>query len=80
METATLTVCMDQNSHEHLYVDGQTWGWQGECTVYACDLVEAAAGKPILLTIRDFVSQEGATWPPTLAELEASPKFVETTP
>jgi hypothetical protein len=65
-KTVNLTVVMDSDANECLYIDGHAWKGTGEMTVYACDLVDAAKGRLIRL---EHISLEfwHEHWP---AELE----------
>lgn len=62
-----ITVVNDLDNNECLYVRGRAWDEKGESTVYASDLVHAAAGRLIdlkLLTI-EHVHEE---WPDSLVD------------
>lgn len=62
-----LTVVIDPNSDECLYVDGIAWESTGETTVYACDIDSAAQGEAILFHHR-HINWCFDRWPKTLAE------------
>lgn len=64
-ETKKLTVLIDENSDECLYVDGIAWSATGERTVYVCDLVEMSLGMPIELKQVSVVRGE-KRWPERL--------------
>lgn len=71
METVKLTVMIDEQSDECLYVGEHAWDGRGERTVYVSDLMEHAAGKLIELKhvscVRSFGGVKTA-WPDTLTE------------
>ena len=50
-----------------IYVDGKLT--HSKDTVYACDIVEAAEGQPIMLTQENADLPEDTDWPDTLAAL-----------
>lgn len=49
MEPIKMTVLIDSNSFECLYVEGERWNATGEPTVFVCDLVVNARGRPMFL-------------------------------
>lgn len=71
-EFADITVVIDADSNECLYLDGVAWESKGEITVYVTDLVAASGGFPIKLKHEeiDFVHEE---WPDSLAHALINP-------
>lgn len=68
----TLTIVIDEDSYECLYIDGKAWGSKGEMTVYACEIAEAAGDEPVL--IRHVpIEWEHKEWPDTLEAALAKP-------
>lgn len=49
MEPIKMTVLIDEDSNECLYVEDAAWHSRGEITVFVCDLVAEAKGRPMLL-------------------------------
>lgn len=49
MEPIKMTLLRDDGGNECLYVEGERWKCDGEPTVYVCDLIELAGGRPIAL-------------------------------
>ena len=66
-EPIKLTVLIDPNSDECLYIEGNAWEARGEPTVYVSDLVEAAEDKPIIL-IQIAINRIFKAWPKTLKD------------
>lgn len=71
----TLTVVIDEDSNECLYIDGNSWESKGEKTVHSCDVAEAAGDQPILFrhVSIDFYHHD---WPDTLEEALTKPDSV----
>ena len=68
----TLTIVIDEDASECLYIDGKSWKAKGEMTVYACDIAEAAGGEPVL--IRHVpIEFRHENWPDTLEAALANP-------
>lgn len=67
-----LTIVIDENSCECLYIDGKSWPSKGEMTVYACDIASAAGGEPVLISHEsiDFYHEQ---WPDTLEAALSGP-------
>lgn len=68
-----LTVVIDQDANECLYINGKCWSATGETTVYATDLAAAAAGEPVILrhialNIPEHVSFSDV-WPESLGDV-----------
>jgi hypothetical protein len=65
MDTKTLTVVIDDDSNECLYIDGKAWESTGETTVFSCDIAIAAGDEPVRVVHKsiDFRHEE---WPETL--------------
>jgi hypothetical protein len=67
-----ITVVIDSDSNECMYVEEDCWSGTGEITVYVTDLVEYSHGRPILL---NHVSIEHVheVWPDSLNEAIRTP-------
>lgn len=67
-----LTIVIDENSYECLYIDGKAWASTGEVTVYACDIAAAAGDEPVLIVHQpiDFYHEQ---WPDTLEAALSGP-------
>lgn len=63
-----LTVLIDQDGNECLYIDGKCWQHTGETTVYAVDLAEAADGEAVTLDHVPVTVPEDAEWPTSLED------------
>ena len=64
-----LVVVSDKDSgDECLYINGQAWESTGECTVYACDIDEAAGRQPVLFDRWTAIDVPDA-WPTKLVDL-----------
>ena len=50
-----------------IYVDGKLT--HSDETIYACDIVEASEGRPVLITQENVDLPADADWPATLQEL-----------
>jgi hypothetical protein len=61
----TLTVVIDEDSDECLYIDGKAWDSAGERTVYACDVAKAAGEEPFLFR-HVLIDGHHLEWPDTL--------------
>jgi hypothetical protein len=74
----TLTVVIDEDSDECLYIDGKAWKEKGETTVYACDVAKAAGEEPFLFR---HVAIDGyhLEWPDTL-EAALVPAYTQPIP
>ncbi len=62
-----LHVMRDAEANECLYIDGRRWDGYHEVTVYSCDLVSAAEGKPVLLSDVS-IDDEVDEWPELLQD------------
>ena len=71
-KAVNITVVIDGAGDECLYCEGKAWEHKGEITVYVCDLVEAADGRPILLqhVEIELVHDE---WPDSLEDAVKEP-------
>jgi hypothetical protein len=45
----TLTVVIDDDANECLYIDGKAWASTGDITVYAGNIAEASGDEPVLI-------------------------------
>lgn len=68
MEPMKLTVLIDEDSNECLYVEGKAWAGRGEMTVYVCDLVAEAGEWPILLRHIKVTGSRYGQWPENLED------------
>lgn len=66
-DVVKLTVVIDPNGNECLYVNGCVWESVGEISVYTCDLV-AAAGD-CLIDLKHVSCAEVDDWPEKLHDL-----------
>lgn len=70
-----LTVVIDQDGNECLYINGECWERTGENTVYAVDLATAAGKDPVLLkhvaveVPDDMLESRDGAWPKSLSDL-----------
>lgn len=70
-----LTVVIDQDGSECLYVNGECWEHTGETTVYSCDLAKAAGENPVILKHVSVELPEymigtwNGAWPKSLSEV-----------
>lgn len=69
MEPIEMTVFIDEDSNECLYVEGKRWEGAGETTIYIADIVAHAKDRPILLKHVDVPGDWYSEWPETLAEV-----------
>lgn len=63
-----LTVLIDCDSNECLYIDGQRWEYSGESTIYATELAAAAGEALVRLTHCEIDFHHLCGWPETLAD------------
>ena len=71
-KTRELTVVIDPDGNECLYINGDVWDSTGETTVYATDLAAASNEEPCLFrhVAIDHVFDD---WPLTLDEATRKP-------
>lgn len=62
-----ITVVINENADECLYINGKAWESTGETTVYATDIADAAGDEPILF--RHVGVDWDADWPENLSDL-----------
>ena len=66
-EPINLTVVIDEDSDECLYIEGKSWRGTGESTVYVTDLTEAAGNRPIMLR-HVHIEHTFTRWPDKLED------------
>ena len=68
----TVTIVIDEDSFECLYINGVIWPSKGEWSVYAVDIAKAAGDEPVLIrhVPIDFAHEE---WPDSLEAALAQP-------
>lgn len=72
MKIKKLTVLIDEESNECLYIDGIAWESTGEVTVYCCDIAEHAGDAAIIFK-HEHIGHCHDRWPRTLAEAVKPP-------
>ncbi len=68
-EPINMTVFIDENSNECLYVEGKAWDGRGERTVYVTDLDAYAKQRPILLQHIPIEGDWAERWPDDMDEV-----------
>lgn len=71
----TLTIVIDENAHECLYIDGTAWEFQCEVTVYACDIASAAGDEPVRI-VHQPIEFYHDQWPDKLDDALVDPKVL----
>lgn len=67
-----LTVAIDDNANECLYIDGKAWKSKGEVTVYATDIAEFGGSEQFLFEHVHVDKAPADDWPDDFADLQPS--------
>lgn len=67
-----ITVAIDDDANECLYVDGKAWDAKGEITVYAADIGAVAGSDPIRFQHVHVDKNPADDWPDDFADLTRS--------